>query len=91
MAMAVPQFEPGRAMALASVHALPAMSFLALFLRVAFRGVLAYIYGYGCESCETTQSIQKWNVPDAADAADTDFTGPSTPKIYAGGDSPRLR
>jgi hypothetical protein len=73
------------------VHALPAMSFLAPFWSVAFRGVWAYIYGYGCENCETPQSIQKLDVTDAADAVDTDFTGPSTPKIYAGGDSPRLR
>ena len=72
MAMAVPQFEPGRAMALASVHALPAMSFLALFLRVAFRGVLAYIYGYGCERSEKSDG-------------QSDFDGSSLAKNVCGG------
>jgi hypothetical protein len=78
-------------MAWASVHVLPSLSLLAPFGGVAFRGGLAYIYGYGCENCETTESNQNLNVTDAADAADTDFTGPSTPKMYAGGESPRCR
>ena len=75
----------------ASVQALPSLSLLAPLGGVAFRGGLAYIYGYGCENCETAQGNQNVDVTDAADAADTDFTGPSTPKIYAGGESPRCR